>query len=156
MYITMTKRWGPPTWLFLHTFSTHIEPTFYEQNRAEILSLITSLFNCLPCPECTKHASIHAKSLTPHKVQTKEQFQKFLFDMHNSVNRRLHKSEFTHYSQYRRANLNLICKYFYDEMLRPTGGVAFLDASCRRTLIYKFIKFMNEHYSQFSPLNVSL
>lgn len=151
----MTKRWGPPTWLFLHTFSTHIEPSFYESHKSEICTLIASLFNCLPCPECTKHASIHAKSLTPRNVPTKEQFQQFLFDMHNSVNRRLKKPEFSDYSQYKRANFNAICKYFYDEMLRPTGGIAFLDASCRRVLVHKIMKFMNENYSHFSHTNVS-
>lgn len=152
----MTKRWGNPTWLFLHTFSTHIEPTFYEEHKKDICQLFASLFNCLPCPECTKHASIHAKTLTPHNLPTKAQFQQFFFNMHNSVNRRLKKQEFSDYSQYKRANFNLICKYFYDEMLRPTGGISFLDASCRRVLVHKIMNFMKDNYSRFSHNNVCI
>jgi hypothetical protein len=151
----MTKRWGPPAWIFIHTFSTHINPIFYEKYRNEICDLIREFFNCLPCPECTKHASHHCRNLTGDKVKTKEDFVKFFVDMHNIVNKRLRKSEFNDIQMYKRANFYKICNVFYNEMLKPTGSISFLDSSKRRVVIYKFMHFMKIHYSQFSPVYVN-
>ena len=50
---------------------------------------------CLPCPECTGHATAFMKTVNGNNVKTKEDLINMLFTFHNTVNRRLGKSQFT-------------------------------------------------------------
>ena len=51
----MTKRWGPITWFFLHTFAEKIHSSAFLANRTNYLNLIFNLCSNLPCPTCSNH-----------------------------------------------------------------------------------------------------
>ena len=87
-------RWAPPTWIFFHTFAAKINKEFFEANRDQCLSIIKMTCNCLPCPECTRHAIHFLTRVNGITVKTKEDFILMLFDFHNSVNGRLGKRNF--------------------------------------------------------------
>jgi hypothetical protein len=145
----MTKRWGTPVWYFLHTFAEQINPVFYEAKRDEICNLLRTLFTCLPCPECSKHSTAHTKDLQGKNVRTKEELKTYMFNLHNKVNAFLKKPQYTNDGKYKLAEFDLIRQYFYGEMLRPTGTVAFLDASRRRLLVFEIDKFVTTHRHNF-------
>jgi len=88
-------RWAPPTWAFFHTFAAKVNKQFFEANRDQCLSIIKMACNCLPCPECTRHAIHFFTRVNRNTVKTKEDLILMLFDFHNSVNRRLGKAQFT-------------------------------------------------------------
>ena len=84
-------KWGPQTWIFFHTFANRINKDFFERNRAQCLEIIKMIAECLPCPECTKHATYFMKTVNEHTVRTKEKLIEMLFIFHNSVNKRVGK-----------------------------------------------------------------
>ena len=88
-------RWAPQTWVFFHTFAAKINKQFFEANREQCLSIIKMACGCLPCPECTQHAIHFLARVNGHTIKTKEDIIEMLFVFHNSVNRRLGKSQFT-------------------------------------------------------------
>jgi hypothetical protein len=88
-------RWAPPTWLFFHTFAAKVNKQFFEENRDQCLSIIKMACGCLPCPECTRHAVTFMMTVNGNNVKTKEDLINMLFIFHNTVNRRLGKSQFT-------------------------------------------------------------
>jgi len=88
-------RWAPPTWIFFHTFAAKINKQFFEANRDQCLSIIKMACSCLPCPECTRHATHFLATVNGNTIKTKEDLIEMLFVFHNSVNRRLGKSQFT-------------------------------------------------------------
>lgn len=87
-------RWAPPTWIFFHTFAAKINKQFFEANRDQCLSIIKMACSCLPCPECTRHATYFFTTVNGNTIKTKEDLIEMLFVFHNSVNRRLGKSQF--------------------------------------------------------------
>ena len=87
-------RWAPPTWIFFHTFAAKINKQFFEANINQCLSIIKMACSCLPCPECTRHATPFLVSVNENTIKTKEDLIEMLFVFHNSVNRRLGKSQF--------------------------------------------------------------
>jgi hypothetical protein len=88
-------RWAPPTWIFFHTFAAKVNKQFFEANRNQCLSIIKMACSCLPCPECTRHASHFLATANETTIKTKEELIEMLFVFHNTVNRRLGKSQFT-------------------------------------------------------------
>jgi hypothetical protein len=88
-------RWAPPTWIFFHTFAAKVNKQFFEANRDQCLSIIKMACSCLPCPECTRHATHFLKTVNGNNVKTKEKLIDMLFTFHNTVNRRVGKAQFT-------------------------------------------------------------
>jgi len=88
-------RWAPPTWIFFHTFAAKVNKQFFEANRDQCLSIIKMVCGCLPCHKCTGHATTFMKTVNRNNVKTKEDLINMLFTFHNTVNRRLGKSQFT-------------------------------------------------------------
>ena len=88
-------RWAPPTWIFFHTFAAKVNKQFFEANRDQCLSIIKMACGCLPCPECTRHATHFLATVNGNTIKTKEDLINMLFVFHNSVNSRLGKTQFT-------------------------------------------------------------
>jgi hypothetical protein len=82
------SKWGPALWTVLHVCSVACED--YEAFSALLLNLQRSL----PCPECREHYTAYLANHPPI-FQTKEECARFVFDLHNSVNARLHKPFFS-------------------------------------------------------------
>ena len=88
-------KWAHPTWTFLHTFAAKIDKDFYEQNAPQCLSLIINICTCLPCAECTKHATKFMRKVSVKNIKTKNDLESMLFYFHNSVNQRTYKKKET-------------------------------------------------------------
>lgn len=83
-------QWGPAGWKFLHTitFAYPDQPTLQQQRSAT--DLFTSLQDMLPCPACQGHYQEFLKQ-NPIPVSNAVDLQKWLVNLHNSVNQRLQK-----------------------------------------------------------------
>ena len=78
-------RWAHPTWIFFHTFAAKVNKQFFEANRDQCLSIIKMTCGCLPCPECTGHATAFMKTVNGNNVKTKEDLINMLFTFHSYI-----------------------------------------------------------------------
>jgi len=85
----MSKRWGTPTWYFLHTLIEKIDENYYKIISNSVTNILIDLFKNLPCPYCKDHALSYIKRYNIYKIKTKPEMKMYLFNFHNDVNKRL-------------------------------------------------------------------
>lgn len=81
-------KWGQPTWFLFHALAQKVREEHFPQVRKELLDIIHTICNNLPCPDCASHATKYISSINFNKIQTKEQLKDMLFVFHNTVNER--------------------------------------------------------------------
>ena len=74
----MSKRWGTPTWYFLHTLVEKFDSNHYKIVHNSITNIIVDLFNHLPCPYCKDHALQYIRKNNIYKIRTREQMKEYL------------------------------------------------------------------------------
>jgi hypothetical protein len=87
----LTSVWGPATWLLLHTISFNypIEPT--EKQKSQYMKFILSLRHVLPCRYCRENLSKHLKSISINDMKNRDTFSRFIYKLHEKVNKMLGK-----------------------------------------------------------------
>ena len=111
MGITIDK-WGPGAWNTLHAFA-HTYPRTAEPARQAAMRELLRLFGeHLPCPKCRMHYAAYLEAhLADASLATRDALVAFLNSLHNDVNRRLGKRQYSlaeHYAVYRRPSLLLL------------------------------------------------
>ena len=106
--------WGEPTWLLFHTLAEKVKEEEFTKIRQEFLNQIMKICNNLPCPECSKHATIELNKVRFDTMNDKEQLKKMLYNFHNHVNKNLKKPLYDEENLkiYEKANFNTIMKNF--------------------------------------------
>ena len=98
-----TSIWGPNLWHYLHTISfnypvkpTSIDKKYYKQ-------LIYNLQYTLPCKYCRINFKNNLKMLplTPYKLKDRTLFSRYIYDLHELVNKMLNKNSGLSYSDAR-------------------------------------------------------
>ena len=90
----MTKIWGPPGWVFLHSITMGYPQEIDENNEEHILrregmiSLFESLQYVFPCSYCRKSYAkfIEEKPIREH-VNNRETLVLWFYNIHNNVNK---------------------------------------------------------------------
>lgn len=90
----LTTVWGPCIWTFLHTvsFNYPVNPT--QKEKKEYLDFILNLRYILPCGKCRKNLSNNFKKL-PLKMkdmESRETFSRYIFNLHELINKMLNKN----------------------------------------------------------------
>ncbi len=89
----LTTVWGPAAWHLLHTISFNypVEPTA-EQKR-QYRDFILSLKNVLPCKYCRMNLKTNLKQmpLTIADMKNRESFSRYIYNLHELVNKMLKK-----------------------------------------------------------------
>ena len=120
----MSKRWGTPTWLFLHTIVEKIyNDECYKKMSNDVVNIIVLIFKNLPCPLCRNHAVSYIKKYNIYNVKTKDGMITYLFTFHNWVNKRVGNGikQKSILDLYKRANTVNICKYFIQEFFKSNA-----------------------------------
>ena len=90
--------WGPHGWIFLHTITFNYPdfPTNDDKNKYK--NFFTLLKYTLPCDACKQHFSnnLIKYPLTDSVLSSKNNLMKWLFNIHNSVNKMNNKKLFTY------------------------------------------------------------
>lgn len=142
----MTKKWGPPTWLLIHSLYSHVSQEKFFIHYKKINSLVSSILQLLPCEYCKKHALDYLKShgFSIHENNIEKQ-RNFFYTFHNDVNKKLHKPIFTNFEIYSRSNLNRIVKLFNSGFSSNYYNMRSLGINLHRKLISKkIIDVLNE------------
>lgn len=90
----LTNTWGPPLWHFLHTMSFNypVNPSLEDKNHYR--NFILSLQNILPCGACRKNLKTNLRQLPLNMsdMASRETFSRYIYNLHELVNRMLKKS----------------------------------------------------------------
>ena len=89
----MTSVWGPPMWHFLHTMSFNypINPT--AEDKKYYSDFVYSLRHVLPCKYCRINltSNLKANPIRECHLKSRETFSKYIYRLHEIVNKRLDK-----------------------------------------------------------------
>jgi hypothetical protein len=87
--------WGPHLWKFMHLFTLTYpnEPTEEEKDIA--YNFFTAIQTVLPCEKCRYNFKNHLETLTEEVLDSNESLVKWLFDIHNEVNKTTGKPQFS-------------------------------------------------------------
>ena len=106
--------WGNTVWFLFHTIAEKIKEEKLNDSKSDIINVIKLTCKCLPCPECSQHATELINSVKLEEIRTKEELKLFLFNFHNHINKKLNKPIFNQeeLNKYSKANINIIIKNF--------------------------------------------
>tara|TARA_A100001015_G_C14942258_1_gene693078 strand:+ start:951 stop:1481 length:531 start_codon:yes stop_codon:yes gene_type:complete len=90
----LTSIWGPPMWHVMHTISFNYPVNPSNEDKKYYRNFILNLKNVLPCGHCRKNLKKNFKTLplTMKHMASRKTFSKYVFDLHNLVNKMLGKS----------------------------------------------------------------
>ena len=110
----LTRVWGPSMWHTLHTisFNSPVHPT--NEDKKNYRNFILQLKYILPCGKCRDNLKMNFKQL-PLKMsdmKNRETFSKDIYNLHELINKMLHKKSGLSYSQVRERyeNFRARCK----------------------------------------------
>lgn len=99
----LTSVWGPTLWHYLHTMSFNypVKPT--QEQKKQYMNFIKSLIHVLPCKYCRINLVSNFKQL-PLRMQdmkNRETFSKYVYALHEHINKMLHKKSNLTYNDVR-------------------------------------------------------
>ena len=99
----LTTIWGPLLWTFLHTMSFNypVKPTL--ENKKHYRNFVLNLRNVLPCKYCRMNLTnnLKKKPLQMCHMKSRETFSRYIYELHETVNRMLNKKSHLTYSDVR-------------------------------------------------------
>ena len=99
----LTAVWGPMLWSYLHTMSFNYptEPT--RENKTHYREFIINLKNVLPCKFCRLNLTKNLKELplTMNDMKSRETFSRYVYNLHEHINKMLNKSSGLSYDDVR-------------------------------------------------------
>lgn len=151
----MSKTWGPPCWYLFHSLAAKVKEEEFENVKLGFWGIISGICSNLPCPECRHHATTIIRAVNKNNVlKNKASLERFLFDFHNSVNRRKRYKLFTieeYDSRYKNADLNKVITLFISSFNQSTrNNKLMMDAMQRQLFMRDFINWINANRNKFN------
>ena len=89
----LTSIWGPGMWHFLHTMSFNYPVNPTHEDKVNYRNFILNLKNVLPCKYCRMNLKSNFKihPLTMTCMSNRENFSKYIYKLHEIVNKMLKK-----------------------------------------------------------------
>jgi hypothetical protein len=99
----LTTVWGPGIWHYLHTMSFNYPVNPTAEDKRHYRNFVLELKYVLPCGKCRKNL---AKTLKKHPLnmsdmKSRETFSKYIYDLHEYVNKMLNKNSGLSYDDVR-------------------------------------------------------
>jgi len=99
----LTSVWGPSMWHYLHTMSFNypVQPT--DADKKHYYEFIENLQYVLPCGKCRRNLCKNFKKLplTIASMESRHTFSKYLYDLHEVINKMLGKKSGLTYEEIR-------------------------------------------------------
>lgn len=99
----LTAIWGPGIWHFLHTMSFNypVKPT--REQKKQYMDFVLQLQHVLPCSHCRLNMkkNLEMCPLTMATMKDRESFSRFIYRLHETVNKMLHKESGLTYEEVR-------------------------------------------------------
>ena len=99
----MTTIWGPGLWHALHTISFNYPIHPNSKDKKHYRDFILQLKYVLPCGKCRENLLKNFKKLplTYKKMESRATFSKYIYDLHELINKMLHKTSNLSYDEVR-------------------------------------------------------
>ena len=100
--------WGPAVWTLFHALTSQINPNAYPRVSNSMFSIIFRICKYLPCPECSRDATMALSKIDVNKYKTKDSLKNMFYLFHNWVNSKKRKKLYNYASMVGYSKLNLI------------------------------------------------
>jgi hypothetical protein len=99
----LTTVWGPGMWHYLHTMSFNYPVNPSHEEKVHYRDFVQSLQYVLPCKYCRMNLKTNFKSLplTMEDMKDRESFSRYIYELHELVNRMLKKKSSLSYCDVR-------------------------------------------------------
>ena len=99
----LTTVWGPGIWHYLHTMSFNYPVSPTPEEKQHYRNFVLELRYVLPCGKCRKNLEKTFKKLplTMAEMQSRDTFSKYIYDLHETVNKMLDKKSGLSYADVR-------------------------------------------------------
>ena len=99
----LTTVWGPGMWHYMHTMSFNYPVNPTNDDKHNYKDFMINLKNVLPCGKCRANLRKNFKRLplTMKHMQSRETFSKYVYELHELVNKMLGKSSGLSYADVR-------------------------------------------------------
>ena len=89
----LTTIWGPSMWHFLHTMSFNYPVAPSKEDKQNYRDFIINLQNILPCKYCRQNlkTNLKANPLKMSDMESRDTFSRFIYKLHETVNKLLGK-----------------------------------------------------------------
>ena len=90
----LTTVWGPPMWHYLHTMSFNYPVNPTKEDKHNYRAFVLNLRYVLPCKYCRMNLKTNLRQmpLTMTHMKDRESFSRYIYELHELVNRMLKKS----------------------------------------------------------------
>jgi hypothetical protein len=99
----VTKIWGPPMWHYLHTMSFNYPVNPTPEEKKHYRDFIINLQYVLPCKYCRMNLTnnFKKKPLQMCDMASRETFSRYIYELHETINKMLGKKSHLTYCQVR-------------------------------------------------------
>jgi len=89
----LTTVWGPSMWHFMHTMSFNYPVSPTQEQKKDYMDFILNLRNVLPCKYCRMNLTnnLATRPLKMCHMESRDTFSRFVYDLHETVNKLLGK-----------------------------------------------------------------
>ena len=123
-----------------------------KKKKKNIIKIISDICTNLPCPQCAYHASSFMRRHKMNNLKSKDDLIKYVFLMHNNVNKRLKKKiyNFNEIEIYNDYDIKTVLGDYYKINLKlRTGERMMLHNYHRRMFISEFYNYFNKNITNF-------
>uniref|UniRef100_A0A6C0HP49 thiol oxidase n=1 Tax=viral metagenome TaxID=1070528 RepID=A0A6C0HP49_9ZZZZ len=146
------KIWGNAVWYLFHTLVYKIKSTD-DSNFKELFGHISSISKNLPCPECSEHAALFLSRVNIDIVtSSRENMITFLFEFHNSVNKKIGKPIYLleDLKKYSLANTINIINHFIAVMnSNSNNSRLMMDSFNRQKAVKVFMEYISQNIHKY-------
>lgn len=141
------KLWGPSLWTFLHYLSLAYpeNPTIDEQE--EVFNFLASMQKIIPCEKCRKNFLKHLDSMEVEVLTTRENFVRWLYNIHNLVNADNGKRNFSYDEFIKKYSTNKVNEDVNGEVNGSVNGVTnveYFDIIARNKNLENIVLTLNQ------------
>jgi len=99
----VTAIWGPGLWHYLHTMSFNYPIRPSKEDKKNYKAFVSSLQYVLPCRYCRENLTKNLKimPLTPEVMKNRDSFSRYIYKLHELINKMLNKKSGLTYCQVR-------------------------------------------------------
>lgn len=147
------EQWGPPIWIFFHTFVEKIKEDTYSIVAPQLFSYFYRISNYLPCPSCSMHARKFLSNVKFSEIKTKQDFVNLMYIFHNIANKTQKKALYPSEGLKVYENKNLLEVYNqFIAVYNTKGNMRLLTETFHRDILVKeFKKWLKENLKYFNP-----
>jgi hypothetical protein len=137
------ETWGNNIWFLFHSLAHKINEDKFEFHKNNIIFIIKTICNTLPCPDCSRDATAMLNKIDFNIIRNKNDLKMFIFNFHNAINAKLQKPLFNYQdldNKYQNINIDALYNNLYIIYTTNTNIPQLMSSSFHKNLSFPKIK----------------